>query len=1494
MKFLLTFSFFLFLGTGIQAQKNYRINTVQDVDDGACDDIHCSLREAIRAANADGIPSVLRFNLDGAGVKTIVLETALPAIADPSLRIEGNSVAGNAPTAGQLIIDGQGIIENGFDIQTTDVRIYGLQIQNFLETAILVASPTLDTINRVIVGRSDGGNIFINNGAAIKATNINSLFFYDNYVGTNLSFEDGLGNKNGILIDNNWASYEDAIIRIGGSIEENRGNYFANSSESAINISYQGSAKIEGNIFGTGVLGTEELGNKVAVRTRNHRGRIDIGGSEDTKNIFAYNEAAVIVDDNNFVRVSENSFYCNEQGLSVTNNAHPVPVIENGVETIILGSAQPNDFVEVYITDAQTCNSGDCQGMIYVGTVQANSTGAWQFPGFFEFGQQMVALSRNNGRQSMFSSCFRICPGAIEPEVSNSGPYCEGDTIYLKTEIDLFGFQWVTKFTTDDVEYEWTGPDGFISYIRNPKVNGVEGEYILETFFLGCPSEPDTTEVFITSLSAEIETIAAVCRADSLTLNSTTKTNIDDFSYSWTGPNGYRSSESNPTDIVQSGTYNLTIEGRGCQSEMASVEVQNDFPTPINLDAVQQTCAGSEVNLTVEEADFIKWSGDFSIPCDTCSTINFTPTQKGKIEVMTGASVNCFAVAETTIELLPELNISEEVVLCYGTSVNLLGQTITEGGTYSRTYTAATGCDSTQTYLVVAAEENVVMEERTICTGEVYTQFEQDFSTSGTYQQQFTAANGCDSLHILELTVLEQSIVNEDFTICQGETLNIFGEEVGETTTITQTFTAANGCDSIHTVALLVKEAHRSTNELTLCAGETIQIFGDLEVIRGGYYRRDFMASNGCDSVVIYEIEQLGAIETTNHITMCEEEAKELFGEESAFPGNQTETFTSQTGCDSVVYTSYTINFGTSQEESITICGGESYQIGEEMATTSGQYTKVYAGSNGCDSTHIVNLTVLETTSGTSEFDLCAGEAVDVFGTIVTTTGTHTRTFTNQNGCDSTHTITVFVKEPKVTNAQLTICEGEAVTLLDQLVTGSTIVSKTFSGQGGCDSTHIVQVTMLEKVVTSATVEVCEATCVALYGAMACSAKSFTQTFAGSNGCDSIHTLSLEITEPQSVTEAYTICEGDSTVVFGTFVKTAGTYSNSFDGKNGCDSLHTIIVEIAEPIDVQIESTSACAQLANGSVNLSIAGGLSPYTINWSGNDMGGEQSMNNLAAGEYNLIVQDDLGCAFQQNVVIDQLPAPVVEKEIIDISCFGANDGSITLFSDTPVTYQMAGQIYKEQENGFFYLKPDEYELLIKDENGCTHTEIFQIQEPDSIVVELPPSITINLGQSVVLEPMVTANGLVSYEWMPHSTLSCDDCERPTVNPLKNTRYNLTIYDENSCENSAEVWVNIDVNKGIYVPNVFSPDNDGRNDKLTILGAEGPVKEVTNFKVFDRWGTLLYEANNFQINDEQYGWNGEYRGQAMENGVYVFYAVVAFIDGTETRVQGDITLAK
>jgi gliding motility-associated-like protein len=92
---------------------------------------------------------------------------------------------------------------------------------------------------------------------------------------------------------------------------------------------------------------------------------------------------------------------------------------------------------------------------------------------------------------------------------------------------------------------------------------------------------------------------------------------------------------------------------------------------------------------------------------------------------------------------------------------------------------------------------------------------------------------------------------------------------------------------------------------------------------------------------------------------------------------------------------------------------------------------------------------------------------------------------------------------------------------------------------------------------------------------------------------------------------------------------------------------------------------------------------------------------------------------------------------------------------------------------------------------------------------------------------------------------------------------------------------------------PTGFTPNGDGVNDYFFIQGGE-KVQEVTIFRVYDRWGTLVYEGQNLEVNIPEQGWDGIYKGQPAAAGTYSWYADILFRDGETIQIKGNVTLLR
>jgi gliding motility-associated-like protein len=190
----------------------------------------------------------------------------------------------------------------------------------------------------------------------------------------------------------------------------------------------------------------------------------------------------------------------------------------------------------------------------------------------------------------------------------------------------------------------------------------------------------------------------------------------------------------------------------------------------------------------------------------------------------------------------------------------------------------------------------------------------------------------------------------------------------------------------------------------------------------------------------------------------------------------------------------------------------------------------------------------------------------------------------------------------------------------------------------------------------------------------------------------------------------------------------------------------------------------------------------------------------------------------------------------------------------------------------------------------SGCKDTAVKNILVNPLPTVTLPSVITMQSGFPVRIPAVYTSN-VNSYNWTPATTLNCADCPQPIASPKFNTTYTVSFADSNGCRNTGQVQVIVICkNANVFVPNTFSPNNDGSNDVFYVRGKG--LDRVNSLRIYNRWGELVFEQQNFPVNDPSYGWNGKYKGNKPVPDVYV-YQVEVFCDNSEIiRFDGNIAL--
>ena len=198
--------------------------------------------------------------------------------------------------------------------------------------------------------------------------------------------------------------------------------------------------------------------------------------------------------------------------------------------------------------------------------------------------------------------------------------------------------------------------------------------------------------------------------------------------------------------------------------------------------------------------------------------------------------------------------------------------------------------------------------------------------------------------------------------------------------------------------------------------------------------------------------------------------------------------------------------------------------------------------------------------------------------------------------------------------------------------------------------------------------------------------------------------------------------------------------------------------------------------------------------------------------------------------------------------------------------------------------------YSVSVTNQCYSFQDTIVIVKDSTPLYVDLGENLDLNLGDEINLAYSTNATSIREIEWSSHSNLlSCSDCPNPQLQALASGMVSVTLVDERGCGVTDQLQVHVDQTKRIYVPTAFTPDGDGINDLLVLLGNTGRVE---SFQVFDRWGNLVYSRSGYDLSDQNKGWDGKVGGSKARSGVYIWTASILFTDQVVQQLYGECAL--
>lgn len=370
----------------------------------------------------------------------------------------------------------------------------------------------------------------------------------------------------------------------------------------------------------------------------------------------------------------------------------------------------------------------------------------------------------------------------------------------------------------------------------------------------------------------------------------------------------------------------------------------------------------------------------------------------------------------------------------------------------------------------------------------------------------------------------------------------------------------------------------------------------------------------------------------------------------------------------------------------------------------------------------------------------------------------------------------------------------------------------------------------------------------------------------------------------------------------------AGKYLITITDDNLCEFVDSIIIDEPELLELGIDSALlvliSCGNDDTGSLTVLPEGGCGNYTFEWT-DGVSTTATANNLSAGTYEVTVTDGCGCTaetsfeFESSVPIDsEALVPEVPQCEGDRVCIGIASVSGGTGSNYTYSVNFGSRI---DIDSCTMVGPGTYTLLVFDSAGCSDELSVTVASPPDFEVELGEDIVLDFGENMTSLSATTIGGdpVFLFDWFSDAEIEClnTDCSSINVSPFTNTTVEVLATDSNGCTAEDDINISIKTERNVYLPNVFNPDALPPDNRFMILTGRG-VEEIVSFRIFDRWGNLVYEEENIPaMNTTGLGWDGR-RGDGgnnkVEQGVYVYTAEVRFVDNVSLTYRGQVTLVR
>ncbi len=943
-----------------------------------------------------------------------------------------------------------------------------------------------------------------------------------------------------------------------------------------------------------------------------------------------------------------------------------------------------------------------------------------------------------------------------------------------------------------------------------------------------------------------------------------------------------------PPNFTGTLNYILSVEESGCL-EQAPLTITID---PLGTIAINDTtiCGGEFIGYSLTGFDTYSWSPATGVDCPVCPNVFITP-QGNTTYVVTGSTTSgCLVVDSFSVSLIGSVPSMDTISICSGGSAVIFGNVETVPNTYSQISPGSNGCDSTSFItLEVSLGATMTFNNTDVSCGTANSGVATVIASGGQPPYSYNWSTNEITQSISNLPIGTYAITITDAAGCASTgstTIQLSNTlQISETITNVSCGGAGDGQIQVTVNGGVGTYFYQWSNAQT----------GPLAVnLVPGMYTVSITDGGGCSGVESYTIVEPPLLSATITPTTA--------GCIGACIGTATWTASGGTPPYSFQWSTF---------------GGTAASISGLCA---GNYSSTLEDANGC--TIVQPFTIVNSPEIVFTVDII--QNVQCY-----------------NGFDGLAQVNITAGSPPFSYHWE---NGQTTATANVLVEGNHYVI--VSGQGGCSTTANFVITMPDSITTSistmptscsnsndGTAYVLPSGGVPPFnyqwsnGELSNPAQFLTKgvhflTMTDANGCPVYEQVTIGGPDPliidqivASAPSCFGLTDGQVVVsatggtspyfyywsnnLYGSTITglSPGVYQLTITDINDCDfgPVNVTVGDAPSPLGISITGTDpSCFAGTDGFATAVASGGVPSYTYAWNNGDV--TDTAWDLGLGTQTVTVTDANGCQLLEAVTLGQPDQILAQLGVTDNTCFGEENGEV--YVDTyqggtgQLTYSLDGEFFQE-DTLFSELPAGSYTVFVEDEQGCTATFSTYVNEPAEIQLNAGDDVEIDLGDSLQVTVAVSTTDSLVWSWEPPLYLSCSDCPNPVITPLEETEYQIMVLDTNGCMATDDLIVFALKNRNVFIPNAFSPNNDGTNDVFYVFG--GPeVATINTFRIFNRWGNMVHDVSGVSPNDPLAGWDGTFKGKKMNPGVLTYFVDVAFVDGVVRQYAGDITLVR